>query len=47
MVNQVSYQQKLWEILHTAFSIGDMNIAQLNGGWRMSNIAKVFCLQQL
>ena len=32
-VNQVIYHQELWEILHTAFNIGDMDVAQLNGGW--------------
>ena len=25
--------QKLWEILRATFSIGDMEVAQLNGGW--------------
>jgi hypothetical protein len=44
MANQVIYHQKLWEILHTAFSIGDMDVAQLRGGWGMSNIATVFFL---
>ena len=36
---QVIYHQKLWEILHTTFSIGDMDGAQLNGGWGMNGIA--------